>query len=57
MNLFTKQNRLTDRKQIYGFQRGEAVGEGQTRSWGLADTAIMYKIHNKVSVYSIRNYI
>ena len=53
MNLFIKQKQ-THRKQIYGFQRGEAVGEGQIRTWGLADTTIMYKINNKVLVYSTR---
>ena len=38
MNLFTKQ-KLAHRlkKQIYGYQRGKGVGEGQISSLALAD--------------------
>ena len=38
MNLWNR-NRLTDmKKQAYGYQRGDGVGEGKVRSLGLADT-------------------
>ena len=39
MNLHAKQKQThRHRKQTYGHQRGEGVGEGQIRTMGLTDT-------------------
>ena len=39
MNLFSKQKKTHwHSKQIYGYQRGKGVGEGEIKSLGLADT-------------------
>ena len=38
MNLFTKQNRLTDIENKIMVTKGESGGKGQIRSLGLADT-------------------
>ena len=53
MNLFTKQ-RLTDRKQTYGCQRGKGDGgRDKLAGWGEHIHTTIYKIDN---LYSTGNY-
>ena len=57
MNLFTKQKQThRHRKQIYGYQSGKGKRE-KLGAWDKKTHTTIYKIINKVLLYSTGNYI
>ena len=55
MNLFTKQTN-SDRKKMYGYQRGERWGKREIMNLGLIYMTNIYKTtNNKVLLYSTGN--
>ena len=57
MNLFPKQKQThRHSKQTYGYQRGRGRGRDKLEVWDQQIQTTIYKINNKVLLYSTGNY-